>query len=73
MTEKLYHPDAYLQEFEARVTMTMEGWVALDRTTFYLGDGGTHVGNSRDVGQIRVADSKSKGRINEHLVVELED
>ena len=40
MTEKLYHRDAYLQEFEAAVTNTLEGWVALDRTAFYPGGGG---------------------------------
>jgi len=73
MTEKLYHLDATLQVFEACVTMTKEGWVALERTTIYAGDGGTHVGNTRDVGQIRVADYKSKGRINKRLPVELED
>ena len=73
MTEKLYHLDATLQEFEARVTMIKEGWVALKRITFYAGDGDTHVGNTCDVGQISVADYKSKGRINNRLVVELED
>jgi misacylated tRNA(Ala) deacylase len=40
MTEKLYHQDAYLQEFEAAVTNISEGWVALDRTAFYPGGGG---------------------------------
>ena len=34
-------------------------------------DGGTHVANTREVGQIRVADYKSKGRINKRIYVEL--
>ena len=37
MTEKLYHQDAYLQEFEAIVTQLAEGRVTLDRTAFYPG------------------------------------
>lgn len=36
-------------------------------------DGGTHVANTEEVGWIRVADYKSKGRINKRIVVELED
>jgi len=40
MTEKLYHQDAYLQEFEAVVTHLSEDRVALDRTAFYPGGGG---------------------------------
>lgn len=48
MTEKLYHEDAYLQEFEAAVTKLSEGWVALDRTAFYPGGGG----QPSDQGQI---------------------
>jgi len=36
-------------------------------------DGGTHVGNTSEVGRIRVVDYKSKGRINKRLVIELED
>ena len=40
MTEKLYHKDAYLQEFEAVVTQLSEDRVALDRTAFYPGGGG---------------------------------
>jgi misacylated tRNA(Ala) deacylase len=34
-------------------------------------DGGTHVANTSEVGPIRIADYKSKGRINKRLVVEL--
>ncbi len=36
-------------------------------------DGGTHVANSEEVGPLRIADYKSKGRINKRLVVALED
>jgi misacylated tRNA(Ala) deacylase len=35
-------------------------------------DGGTHVDNTSEVGTLRIADYKSKGRINKRLVVELE-
>lgn len=34
-------------------------------------DGGTHVANTSDVGQIKIVDYKSKGRINKRLVIEL--
>jgi misacylated tRNA(Ala) deacylase len=34
-------------------------------------DGGTHVANTSEVGHIRVADYKSKGRINKRIYVEL--
>lgn len=34
-------------------------------------DGGTHVANTREVGNIRVTDYKSKGRINKRIYVEL--
>jgi misacylated tRNA(Ala) deacylase len=36
-------------------------------------DGGTHVANTSEVGQIRVTDYKSKGRINKRIYVELEE
>jgi len=36
-------------------------------------DGGTHVANTREVGQIKIAKYKSKGGINKRLYVELED
>jgi misacylated tRNA(Ala) deacylase len=36
-------------------------------------DGGTHVENTSEVGPLRIADYKSKGRINKRLVVELEE
>lgn len=35
-------------------------------------DGGTHVANTREVGPLKIADYKSKGRINKRLVVELQ-
>lgn len=35
-------------------------------------DGGTHVANTEEVGQIRIVDYKSKGAINKRLVVELD-
>jgi misacylated tRNA(Ala) deacylase len=35
-------------------------------------DGGTHVANTEEVGQIKIVDYKSKGAINKRLVVELD-
>jgi misacylated tRNA(Ala) deacylase len=35
-------------------------------------DGGTHVANTKEVGEIHIVDYKSKGAINKRLVVELE-
>ena len=35
-------------------------------------DGGTHVHNTNEVGRIRVADYKSKGKINKRIYIELE-
>jgi misacylated tRNA(Ala) deacylase len=34
-------------------------------------DGGTHVANTREVGQIKIVDYKSKGKINKRLKIEL--
>ncbi len=34
-------------------------------------DGGTHVANTREVGQIRITDYKSKGGINKRIYIEL--
>lgn len=34
-------------------------------------DGGTHVANTREVGPLKIADYKSKGRINKRITVEL--
>lgn len=36
-------------------------------------DGGTHVANTKEVGQIRIVDYKSKGKINKRIYVELDD
>jgi misacylated tRNA(Ala) deacylase len=36
-------------------------------------DGGTHVRNTSEVGQIRVADYKSKGAINKRIYIEVRD
>jgi misacylated tRNA(Ala) deacylase len=35
-------------------------------------DGGTHVANTSEVGRVRVADYKSKGKINKRIYLELE-
>lgn len=35
-------------------------------------DGGTHVANTREVGNIRVVDYKSKGKINKRIYIELD-
>lgn len=51
MTERLYHQDAYLKEFEAVVTAVSEGSVALDRTAFYPGGGG----QPHDLGVLQAA------------------
>jgi misacylated tRNA(Ala) deacylase len=36
-------------------------------------DGGTHVANTKEVGEIKIVDYKSKGRINKRLQIALED
>lgn len=36
-------------------------------------DGGTHVANTREIGQIKVAGYKSKGRINKRIMLEIKD
>jgi misacylated tRNA(Ala) deacylase len=36
-------------------------------------DGGTHVANSSEVGRMRVADYKSKGKINKRIYLELDE
>ncbi len=36
-------------------------------------DGGTHVNNTSEVGQIRIVNYKSKGRINKRIYVEIND
>jgi misacylated tRNA(Ala) deacylase len=36
-------------------------------------DGGTHVANTREIGEIRIVDYKSKGAINKRVYVEVHD
>ena len=36
-------------------------------------DGGTHVGNTREVGTLRVVGTRSKGKANKRLEIELDD
>jgi len=36
-------------------------------------DGGTHVANTKEVGEIRVVEHKSKGKINKRIKIELDD
>jgi misacylated tRNA(Ala) deacylase len=36
-------------------------------------DGGTHVGNTSEVGRMRVVDYKSKGKINKRIYIEVEN
>jgi misacylated tRNA(Ala) deacylase len=36
-------------------------------------DGGTHVANTKEVGNVRVVDYKSKGKINKRIYIELEE
>lgn len=51
MTEKIYHSDAYVKEFEAVVTAVSEQGVRLDRTAFYPGGGGQPHDTGRLTGQ----------------------
>ncbi len=51
--------------------------IAFVRTVELVGldlqaDGGTHVGNTREVGHVRIVDYKSKGAINKRIYIELE-
>ena len=59
-----------------KINLLPEG-IAWVRTVEIVGldlqaDGGTHVANTREVGRIRVADYKSKGRINKRLQIAVE-
>ncbi len=59
-----------------RVNLLPEG-IERVRTVEIVGldlqaDGGTHVANTREVGGVRVADYKSKGRINKRIYLELD-
>ncbi len=40
LTRLLYMDDSYVKEFDAKVTMTGEGWFCLDQTAFYPRGGG---------------------------------
>ena len=53
MTERLYLEDAYCQEFDARVTASVDGWLQLSRTAFHPGGGGQPF----DQGWISVSDA----------------
>lgn len=59
-----------------RINLLPEG-IAEVRTVEIVGldlqaDGGTHVANTREIGQIRIADYKSKGGINKRIYIELD-
>ena len=66
-TERLYLRDAYLTDFEARVTGVEEGMVALERTAFYPTGGG----QPHDLGVLAgspVVDVRSGGDVVWHRV-----
>ena len=59
-----------------KINLLPEG-IAQVRTVEIVGldlqaDGGTHVGNTREVGRISIVDYKSKGRINKRIQLALE-
>ena len=58
-----------------KINLLPEG-IAEVRTVELVGldlqaDGGTHVGNTREVGAVRIVDYKSKGKINKRIYVEI--
>ncbi len=60
-----------------KVNLLPEG-IAEVRTVEIVGldlqaDGGTHVANTREVGQMRIVDYKSKGGINKRIYLRIED
>lgn len=60
-----------------KINLLPEG-IAEVRTVEIMGldlqaDGGTHVANTREVGRLRIADYKSKGKINKRLEIVVED
>lgn len=60
-----------------KINLLPEG-IAEVRTVELIGldlqaDGGTHVRNTREVGPVRIANYKSKGKINKRIYLELED
>jgi misacylated tRNA(Ala) deacylase len=66
-TELLYLRDAYLRTFEATVTDTREGAVALDRTAFYpTGGGQPH--DTGTLGDLAVLDVRKEGDLVWHTV-----
>ncbi|HUM69367.1 MAG TPA: alanyl-tRNA editing protein, partial [Chloroflexota bacterium] len=59
-----------------KINLLPEG-IAEVRTVELVGldlqaDGGTHVADTREVGQMRITDYKSKGKINKRIYVELD-
>ncbi len=72
MTELLYLRDAYLTEFEARVTDVRENAIALDQTAFYPTGGG----QASDTGVLagrRVTDVRKEGSDVWHTVEPAQD
>lgn len=57
MTKKLYYQDPYLKEFDAKVLKVAGNKVFLDQTCFYPWGGG-QVGDTGEIGGIRVADTQ---------------
>jgi misacylated tRNA(Ala) deacylase len=60
-----------------KINLLPEG-IAEVRTVEIVGldlqaDGGTHVGNTREVGRLRVVGTRSKGKANKRLEIELDD
>jgi misacylated tRNA(Ala) deacylase len=67
MTEPLYLRDAYLRTFDAVVTATREGGVALDRTAFYA-TGGGQPHDTGTLGGTRVVDVVKEGDDIWHVI-----
>ena len=69
-TQTVYDPlgDPVVGDDEALLSNGEVEIVGLDLQA----DGGTHVANTREVGQVRVVDYKSKGAINKRIYIELE-